>query len=257
MLDLAQAIVASALHRQESRGSHQRTDYPQTGRRAHFLAHSLACPERGQFAENRAPTGHDHALAAGRARLREIATHAAYDYVWRSLGTARNRTRNPRSRPTRCHFASDWVVLDALNYVKDRMDGSLSYRWSCRMGVCGSCGMMVNGQPKLTCAAFLSDHLPGPDPAWSRLNYLPDRARSGRGHYGLPEEADEGQTLDHPRPGLAASRRESTDKPPSNWTPTSSSAMCINCMLCYAACPIVRIGAWLRRAGGDRAGSAV
>src|SRR4030081_1415373 len=59
-------------------------------------------------------------------------------------------------------FRADWHVLDALNYVKDRLDGSLSFRWSCRMGVCGSCGMMVNGRPALTCAAFLSDHLPGP-----------------------------------------------------------------------------------------------
>src|SRR6266702_6027099 len=54
----------------------------------------------------------------------------------------------------------DWVVLDALNYVKDQLDGTLSYRWSCRMGVCGSCGMMVNGTPKLTCAAFLRDYYP-------------------------------------------------------------------------------------------------
>ena len=56
----------------------------------------------------------------------------------------------------------EWVVLDALNYVKDRVDGSLSFRWSCRMGVCGSCGMMVNGEPKLTCATFLTDYAPGP-----------------------------------------------------------------------------------------------
>jgi len=41
MLDLAQVIVASALHRQESRGSHQRTDYPERDD-LHFLAHSLA-----------------------------------------------------------------------------------------------------------------------------------------------------------------------------------------------------------------------
>src|ERR687887_459561 len=59
-------------------------------------------------------------------------------------------------------FRKDWVVLDALNYIKDKLDGSLSYRWSCRMGVCGSCGMMVNGAPKLTCATFLSSCLPGP-----------------------------------------------------------------------------------------------
>src|SRR4029450_6685078 len=56
----------------------------------------------------------------------------------------------------------DWVVLDGLNYVKARLDGSLSYRWSCRMGICGSCGMMVNGEPKLTCATFLADYDPGP-----------------------------------------------------------------------------------------------
>jgi len=55
----------------------------------------------------------------------------------------------------------DWVVLDALNYIKDEMDATLSYRWSCRMGVCGSCGMMVNGRPKLTCNAFVRD-LPQP-----------------------------------------------------------------------------------------------
>ena len=59
-------------------------------------------------------------------------------------------------------FRKDWVVLDALNFIKDNLDGSLSFRWSCRMGVCGSCGMMVNGKPKLTCAAFLSESLPGP-----------------------------------------------------------------------------------------------
>src|SRR5918996_3171064 len=54
----------------------------------------------------------------------------------------------------------DWVILDALNYIKDQLDGSLTFRWSCRMGVCGSCGMMVNGIPKLTCAAFLRDYYP-------------------------------------------------------------------------------------------------
>ena len=59
-------------------------------------------------------------------------------------------------------YRKDWVVLDALNYIKDNLDGSLSYRWSCRMGVCGSCGMMVDGEPKLTCASFLSESLPGP-----------------------------------------------------------------------------------------------
>ena len=59
-----------------------------------------------------------------------------------------------------CH--KEWVVLDGLNYIKDQLDGTLSFRWSCRMGICGSCGMTVNGEPKLTCATFLTDYAPGP-----------------------------------------------------------------------------------------------
>ena len=72
------------------------------------------------------------------------------------------REREPTLQTYEVPFRKDWVVLDALNYIKDRLDGSLSYRWSCRMGVCGSCGMMVDGEPKLTCATFLSDYRPGP-----------------------------------------------------------------------------------------------
>ena len=41
------------------------------------------------------------------------------------------------------------MVLDALNHIKDNLDATLSYRWSCHMAVCGSCGMMINGEPKL------------------------------------------------------------------------------------------------------------
>src|SRR3989304_258208 len=51
-------------------------------------------------------------------------------------------------------YRKDWVILDALNYIKDQLDGTLSYRWSC--------GMMVNGKPVLTCGTFLGKFLPGP-----------------------------------------------------------------------------------------------
>jgi len=43
------------------------------------------------------------------------------------------------------------TVLEGLIYIKHHLDQSLSYRASCRMGVCGSCGMMINGFPLLTC----------------------------------------------------------------------------------------------------------
>src|SRR5207302_4944143 len=54
-------------------------------------------------------------------------------------------------------YRKDMVVLDALNYIKANLDGTLTYRWSCRMGVCGSCGANVDGVPKLTCASFLHE----------------------------------------------------------------------------------------------------
>lgn len=43
------------------------------------------------------------------------------------------------------------TVLDGLIYIKENLDNSLSYRMSCRMGVCGSCGMFINGLPRLAC----------------------------------------------------------------------------------------------------------
>ena len=51
----------------------------------------------------------------------------------------------------------DWVILDAITYVKDHLDTTLAFRWSCHMMVCGSCGMMVNGEPSLTCKTFVRD----------------------------------------------------------------------------------------------------
>ena len=66
----------------------------------------------------------------------------------------------PRRQSYSVPYHEDWVVLDALNYIKDQIDGTLTFRWSCRMGVCGSCGMMVNGVPRLTCAAFLREYYP-------------------------------------------------------------------------------------------------
>ena len=64
----------------------------------------------------------------------------------------------PRFRSYTVPCKNEWVVLDALNYVKENLDTTLSYRWSCHMAVCGSCGMMINGEPKLSCKAFIREY---------------------------------------------------------------------------------------------------
>ena len=76
-------------------------------------------------------------------------------------------------------YQEDWVVLDALNHIKDHVDATLSYRWSCHMAICGSCGMMINGEPKLSCHSFLRDYR-GKSDADARGAY-PGRLHHGRG----------------------------------------------------------------------------
>jgi fumarate reductase iron-sulfur subunit len=130
----------------------------------------------------------------------------------------------------------DWVVLDALNYIKDKLDGSLSFRWSCRMGVCGSCGMMVNGEPKLTCAAFLTDYVPGPIRV-EPLTFFPiirDLVVDISDFLGKLRKVKPWIIRREEQP-LAQGEYLQTPDQLDAYKPFS---MCINCMLCYAACPI-------------------
>jgi fumarate reductase iron-sulfur subunit len=130
----------------------------------------------------------------------------------------------------------DWVILDGLNYVKDRLDGTLSYRWSCRMGICGSCGMTVNGEPKLTCATFLADYAPGPVRVEPLRNFPVIRDL-------IVEIGDFMRKLTAVKPWIIRDAEKPLSEGEYRQTPAQLQdykqfSMCINCMLCYAACPI-------------------
>jgi fumarate reductase iron-sulfur subunit len=130
----------------------------------------------------------------------------------------------------------EWVVLDGLNYVKDQLDGTLSFRWSCRMGICGSCGMTVNGEPRLTCATFLADYSPGPVRVEPLRNFPVLRDL-------VVELGDFMRKLAAVKPWLMRGAEPSLDDGEYRQTPAELEeyrqyAMCINCMLCYSACPI-------------------
>jgi succinate dehydrogenase iron-sulfur subunit len=133
-------------------------------------------------------------------------------------------------------FRKDWVVLDALNYVKDKLDTSLSYRWSCRMGVCGSCGMMVNDEPKLTCATFLSDYMPGPVRVEPLRNFPVVRDL-------VIAMTDFMAKLQRVKPWLIREQEKPLSEGEYLQTPEQLDvykqfSMCINCLICYAACPV-------------------
>lgn len=128
----------------------------------------------------------------------------------------------------------DWAILDAVNYVKENIDTTLSYRWSCHMMVCGSCGMMINGEPSLTCKTFIRD--------------LPDQVRI-EPLENFPIERDLVVVLDDVMEKLQAAqpyiiRKDDPPPPDQEYTQSRSAlhkfkqyTMCINCMCCYAACP--------------------
>ncbi len=133
-------------------------------------------------------------------------------------------------------FRQDWVILDALNYIKDRLDGSLSYRWSCRMGICGSCGMMVDGEPKLTCATFLSSYAPGPVRVEALRNFPIVRDL-------VIEMTDFMVKLKKVKPWIVRENEKPISQGEYLQTPEQLEnykqfSMCINCLLCYAACPV-------------------
>jgi len=130
----------------------------------------------------------------------------------------------------------DWVILDGLNHIKDHLDGTLSFRWSCRMGVCGSCGMTVNGEPKLTCATFLADYAPGPVRIEPLRNFPVIRDV-------IVDIGDFMQKLSAVKPWIIRDEEKPLAEGEYRQTPEQLDeykqfSMCINCMLCYSACPV-------------------
>ena len=133
-------------------------------------------------------------------------------------------------------YRQDMVVLDALNYIKNQIDGSLTYRWSCRMGVCGSCGANVDGEPKLTCASFLHEFkgraiTVEPMPHFPVIKDL------------VVDMEDFMEKLVEIKPWLI--RKEELPLEKGEYKQSAKEleryhqfSSCINCMLCYAACPI-------------------
>jgi len=133
-------------------------------------------------------------------------------------------------------FSHDTSVLQGLQYIKDYLDGSLTFRWSCRMAICGSCGKMVNGVPQLSCHTFLRDYHPG-KVRIEPLNHFPvvrdlvidqsdffDKKLPSVKPYIVPKDA---------KPVSAGAHVQT----PAQFQKYYQYSQCINCLLCYAACP--------------------
>ena len=133
-------------------------------------------------------------------------------------------------------YKEDMVVLDALNYIKNHVDGTLTHRWSCRMGVCGSCGTMINGDAKLTCATFLRDYYPDEVHVDALANFPVIRDL-------VIDMSDFMEKLQRVKPWIIRSEEKPLEEGEYLQSRDELNlyrqfSMCINCMICYSACPV-------------------
>lgn len=131
------------------------------------------------------------------------------------------------------------TILDVVSWIQQNSDPTLSYRFACRVGMCGSCAMNVNGTPRWTCRTHvkkvLGDEALTIEPL-ANLPVIKDLAadldpffdkwvRAGGTH--VPSK-----TRDDP---VAPVIPQSTERSAAN-----AGIECINCAVCYAACDTVR-----------------
>jgi fumarate reductase iron-sulfur subunit len=132
------------------------------------------------------------------------------------------------------------TVLDVVTHIQRHMDATLSYRFACRVGMCGSCAMTVNGRARWTCRSHITKVMKHPDDVLeiAPLSHLPivkdlavdmtdffDKWRDAKGYF--VGGHDRTQPLERIDP--ASQERQSAD----------AGIECIGCGVCYASCDVV------------------
>lgn len=146
---------------------------------------------------------------------------------------------NPGSTPFyqtyELRFHDELTVLDALSTIKDEQDGTLTFRWSCRMGICGSCSAIVNGKPVLMCQTYVKD-LKAPVRVEPLRNFPVIKD--------LVVELDDAfEKMKQVQPYVQRMQEKSIEDGEYTQTPAQlnkfkQTSQCIKCMLCYSACPV-------------------
>ena len=141
------------------------------------------------------------------------------------------------------------TVLDVVTWVQRHREPSLAYRFACRVGVCGSCAMTVNGRPRWTCRTHVRKvagdgrlrieplrNLPRiKDLACDMAPFFDKWQRAGGRFKGGATRAEPMALVDPSSP-----QRRAAD----------AAIECINCAVCYSACDTVSLESGLSRPCG-------
>lgn len=129
-------------------------------------------------------------------------------------------------------------VLDVVTYIQRRLDPTLAYRFACRVGMCGSCAMTVNGRPRWTCRTHVSKvasdgrleiaplaHLPIVRDLVTDMREFFDKAVRAKAQFQPTRtRADDVACIEPASPARRA---------------IDAAIECIGCGVCYAACDVV------------------
>jgi fumarate reductase iron-sulfur subunit len=131
------------------------------------------------------------------------------------------------------------TVLDVVTYIQRALDPTLAYRYACRVGMCGSCSMMVNDVPRWTCRTHIDRVSKNNRLSVAPLRNLPvirdlvvdmreffDKWARAKGEFrGQQTKQDDFARV----PPLSENRKQA-----------DAGIECIGCGVCYAACDVVK-----------------
>ncbi len=128
------------------------------------------------------------------------------------------------------------TVLDVVTYIQRHLDPTLAYRYACRVGMCGSCAMMVNGVPRWTCRTHIDKvgekleigplrNLPVIRDLVTDMREFFDKWARAKGEFrGARTKSDDFARVQPQSPAR---------------TQADAGIECIGCGVCYAACDVV------------------
>ena len=156
----------------------------------------------------------------------------------------RHNPHDPASEPRKQTFeveeAAAMTLFIALNEIRERQDPSLQFDFVCRAGICGSCGMIINGRPSLACRTLTKD-LPeritlAPLPAFELIGDL--SVNTGKWMRGMSEKLEAWVQQQDALPDL---RRLEARMEPELADAIYELDRCVECGCCVAACGTARM----------------
>ena len=130
------------------------------------------------------------------------------------------------------------TVLDVVSWIQQNTDPGLTYRYACRVGMCGSCAMMVNGEPRWTCRTHVKTVLKGNRLEVAPLRNLPVIKDLATDMDPFFDKWVAAEAVHHPT-RTRHDPIDTVDPESAERVEASEAIECINCAVCYASCDTV------------------